>query len=48
MRGPKPTHPVTLTAEEVKSFHQFIRLLRAQSTPQAVAVRARIILRAEL
>ena len=43
MRGPKPTHPVNLTAEEVKSFQQ---LIRAQSTPQAVAVRARIILRA--
>ena len=22
MRGPKPTHPINLTAEEVKSFHQ--------------------------
>jgi hypothetical protein len=43
MRGPKPTHPVNLTAEEVKSFQQ---LIRAHSTPQAVAVRARIILRA--
>ena len=43
MRGPKPTHPVTLTAEEVKSFQ---RLIRAHSTLQAVAVRARIILRA--
>ena len=43
MRGPKPTHPINLTAEEVKSFQQ---LIRAHSTPQAVAVRARIILRA--
>ena len=43
MRGPKPTHPVNLTAEEVKSFQQ---LIRAHSTPQAVAVRARIMLRA--
>ena len=43
MRGPKPTHPINLTAEEVQSFQQ---LIRAHSTPQAVAVRARIILRA--
>jgi hypothetical protein len=43
MRGPKPTHPVNLTAEEVKSFQQ---LILAHSTPQAVTVRARIILRA--
>jgi hypothetical protein len=43
MRGPKPTHPVNLTAEEVKSFQQ---LIRVHSTLQAVAVRARIILRA--
>ena len=43
MRGPKPTHPGNLPAEEVKSFQQ---LIRAHSTPQAVAVRARIILRA--
>jgi hypothetical protein len=45
MHGPMPTHLVHLTAEEGKSFHQFIRLLRAQSTLQAVAVRARINLR---
>src|SRR5437764_10954111 len=43
MRGPKPTHPINLTAEEVQSFQQ---LIRAHRTPQAVAVRARIILRA--
>ena len=43
MRGPKPTHPIELTAEEVKSFQQ---LIRAHTTPQVVAVRARIILRA--
>jgi len=42
MRGPKPTYPIDLTAEEVKSFQQ---LIRAHTTPQAVAVRARIILR---
>ena len=42
MRGPKPTHPIELTAEEVKSLQQ---LIRAHNTPQALAVRARIILR---
>jgi transposase len=43
MRGPQPTHPIELTAEEAKSLQQ---LIRAHSTPQTVAVRARIILRA--
>lgn len=43
MRGPKPTHPINLSAEEVQSFQQ---LIRAHTTAQAVAVRARIILRA--
>ncbi len=43
MRGPKPTHPITLTAEEAKQLQQ---LIRAHTTPQALAVRARIILRA--
>lgn len=43
MRGPKPTHPINLTAEEVKLLQQ---LIRAHTTPQAVAVRARIIVRA--
>ena len=43
MRGPKPTHPVHLPAEEVKSFQQ---LVRTHSTLQAVTVRARIMLRA--
>jgi hypothetical protein len=42
MRGPKPTHPIELTVEEVKSLQQF---MRAHSTPQAMAVRARIMLR---
>lgn len=43
MRGPKPTHPIELTAEEVTSLQH---LIRAHTTPQTVAVRARIILRA--
>jgi hypothetical protein len=43
MRGPKPTHPIELTAEEAKQLQQ---LIRAHTTPQALAVRARIILRA--
>jgi putative transposase len=43
MRGPQPTHPIELTTEEVKSLQQ---LIRAHSTPQTVAVRARIILKA--
>jgi len=42
MRGPKPTHPITLTDEEAKSLQH---LIRAHTTPQTVAVRARIILR---
>ena len=43
MRGPKPAHPIVLTAEEVKQLQQ---LIRAHSTPQTLAVRARIILTA--
>ncbi len=43
MRGPKPTHTIELTADEAKHLHH---LIRAQSTPQAQAVRARIILKA--
>jgi hypothetical protein len=43
MRGPNPTHPVNLTAVEVQSLHQ---LIRVQSMPDAVAARARISLRA--
>src|SRR5215469_5548108 len=43
MRGPKPTHPIALTAEETKHLQQ---LIRAHATPQTLAVRARIILRA--
>ena len=41
MRGPKPTHPITLTAEEA---HHLQHLIRAHTTPQTLAVRARIIL----
>jgi hypothetical protein len=43
MRGPKPTHPIALTAEEVKHLQH---LIGAHSTPQTLAVRARIIRRA--
>jgi Winged helix-turn helix len=43
MRGPKPTHPIALTAEEVNHLQH---LIRAHTTPQTLAVRARIILRA--
>jgi transposase len=43
MRGPRPAYPIELTAEEVKQLHQ---LVRAHKSPQAQAVRARIILHA--
>src|SRR5437588_11244640 len=43
MRGPKPAYPITLTAEEAKRLQH---LVRAHTTPQTLAVRARIILRA--
>ena len=43
MRGPKPAYPIQLTAEEAKRLQH---LIRAHSTPQTLAVRARIILRA--
>jgi len=43
MRGPKPAYPIELTAEEAKDLQ---RLIRAHTTPQALAVRARIILSA--
>ncbi len=43
MRGLKPTHSIALTTEEANQLQQ---LIRAHSTPQALAVRARIILRA--
>ena len=41
MRGPKPAYPIHLTAEETKHLQQ---LIRAHTTPQTLAVRARIIL----
>ncbi len=41
MRGPRPAYPRELTAEEVEQLHQ---LVRAHTSPQAQAVRARIIL----
>jgi putative transposase len=43
MRGPKPAYPITLTTHEVEHLEQ---LIRAHTTPQALAVRARIIVRA--
>ncbi len=43
MPGPKPTHAIELTAAEAK---QLEHLILAQKTPQAQAMRARIILRA--
>ncbi len=43
MRGPKPAYPIQLTAEEVKHFQH---LIRAHTTPQTLAIRARIILTA--
>lgn len=43
MRGPKPAYPIQLTAEEVQHFQH---LIRAHSTPQTLASRARIILTA--
>ncbi len=43
MPGPKPAYPITLTTQEVE---QLEHLIRAHTTPQALAVRARIIVRA--
>ena len=43
MRGPKPAYPIVLTAEEVKHLQH---LIRAHTTPQTLAMRARIILTA--
>lgn len=43
MRGPNPSYPIDLTTVEVKQFEQ---LIRASSTPQALVMRARIILTA--
>lgn len=43
MRGPKPSYPIELTPAEAKQLEQ---LIRAPKTSQALALRARIILRA--
>ncbi len=43
MRGPKPSYPIELTSAEAKQLEQ---LIRAHSTSQSLALRARIILRA--
>ncbi len=43
MCGLKPTHSIKLTTQEAKQLEQ---LIRAHNTPQALAVRGRIILRA--
>ena len=43
MRGPKPAYPIDLTTEEAKHLQH---LVRAHTTPQTLAVRARIILSA--
>lgn len=41
MRGPKPSYTITLTETEAKELEH---LVRAHTTPQALALRARIIL----
>jgi hypothetical protein len=43
MRGPKPSYPISLTEAETQELEH---LVRAHTTPQALALRARIILRA--
>jgi FixJ family two-component response regulator len=43
MRGPKPAYPIALTAEDAQHLQQ---LIRAHTTPQTLAMRARIILTA--
>lgn len=44
MHGPRPGYPITLTEAEAKELEQ---LVRAHTTPQALALRARIILLAQ-
>ena len=41
MRGPNPSYPITLTEAETQELEH---LVRAHTTPQAQALRARIIL----
>jgi len=43
MRGPKPAYPIELTAEEARHLQH---LIRAHTTAQTLAMRARIILTA--
>jgi putative transposase len=43
MRGPKPAYPITLTTQETEHLEH---LIRAHTTPQTLAMRARIIVRA--
>jgi len=43
MRGPKPSYPITLTEAEARELEH---LVRAHTTAQALALRARIILQA--
>ena len=43
MRGPNPSYPIDLTAAEANQFEQ---LIRASRTPQALVMRAGIILSA--
>jgi transposase len=43
MRGPKPSYPIQLAAEQAL---QLRRLIRAHTTPQTLSVRARIVLAA--
>ena len=42
MRGPKPAYPIELTTEETKHLQH---LIRAHTTAQTLAMRARIILK---
>ncbi|GHO63584.1 hypothetical protein KSC_024760 [Ktedonobacter sp. SOSP1-52] len=41
MRGPKPSHPIELTTEEQEHLRS---LVRAHTTGQSLAIRARIVL----
>ena len=43
MRGPKPSHQIALTDAEAEQLHQMIR---AHTTGQTLAIRARIVLAA--
>jgi winged helix-turn helix protein len=43
MRGPKPAYPIDLTLDEASALRQ---LIRAHSTPQALLIRAQIVVTA--